>query len=498
MKKLGLAVNEDNSHFFGYRPADRMNLANLQAFVDQYAGTQVSQLVLCPNSMRTSYRSKVWDNIWEFGNLQIKGVQGEDAQFHHQWAENTKLLDEMGLNPYVIWIARCREKGLSPWISMRMNDTHCVDDETCFMHSRFWLEHPEYRRVPGSDWDWIGRSFDYGHKEVREYHMKLVREYLELFDMDGLELDWMRFAYHFKPGHEQEGAEILTEFMREVRELTKLWSGRRGHPIKVGVRVPSRPMAARGLGMDAVRWAREGLIDMLVPTAFWATTDTDTPIELWRELLGPAGEKITLAAGQEILLRPFPSPQQRFNDLESLRGFAAAMLDRGADQIYLFNYMDECTTIEVLADYPRIINECGRPETLLDKPRRHVVTYPDTMPPGVGTPSILPADLKGKGPAQIRVCTGPRPTSGKAVIRAGLKDCPGVDQAKPSARLNSQPCKAIGDCENPEQFAETKRMIQFEIPLAAMQRGYNLVELFPDGGQPQQIGWMEIRIDPKA
>jgi hypothetical protein len=498
MKKLGLVVNEDNSHYFGLRSADKMDLPHLQAFVDQYAGTQVSHLFLCPNSMRTSYRSKVWDNIWDLGKQQIKGDIEEDAKFHHLWVDNAKLLDEKGLNPYVIWIDRCRQKGISPWISMRMNDTHCVDDETCFLHSRFWLEHPEYRRVPGSDWDWIGRSFDYGHKEVREYHMKLVREYLELFDMDGLELDWMRFAFHFKPGHEQEGSEILTEFMREVRELTKLWSGRRGHPIKLGVRVPSRPMAARGLGMDGVRWAKEGLIDLLVPTAFWATTDTDMPIELWRELLGSAAENITLAAGQEILLRPFPSPQQRFSDLESLRGFVAAMLDRGADQIYLYNYMDECTTIEVLTHYPQIINECGRLDTVLDKPRRHVITYPDTMPPGVAAPSILPADLKGKGPAQIRVYTGPKPTGGKAVIRAGLKENPGVDQTKPSARVNSQACKPMVDGENPQQFAETKRMIQFEIPLTAMQRGYNLVELFPDGEQPQQIGWLEIRIDPKA
>lgn len=498
MSTLGLAVNEDNSHFFGSRPADRMNLAHLQAFVDQYAGTQVSHLILCPNCMRTSYRSKVWDNIWDFGNQRVLGDREEDDPFHRLWVKNTRRLDEMGLNPYMVWIDRCREKGISPWISMRMNDIHCVDDTSCFLHSRFWLAYPEYWRVPGSDWDWIGRAFDYGHKEVREYHMKLIREYLELFDMDGLELDWMRFAFHFKPGHEQKGAEILTEFMREVRELTTLWASRRGHPIKVGVRVPSRPMAAKGLGMDGVRWAREGLIDLLVPAPFWATADTDMPIELWRELLGPAGEKITLAAGQEILLRPFSSPQQRYNDLESLRGFAAAMLDRGADQIYLYNYMDECTTIDVLADYPRILNECGQLEALLDKPRRHVVTYPDTMPPGVAAPSVLPTDLKGKGPAQIRVYTGPKPASGKATIRAGLKDCPGVDQTKPSARLNSEACKAIEDLGNPEQFAETKRIVQFEIPLPALQRGYNLVELFPDGGPPQQIGWMEIRIDPNA
>ncbi|MDF2668153.1 MAG: hypothetical protein K0R67_459 [Paenibacillus sp.] len=33
---------------------------------------------------------------------------------------------------------------------------------------------------------------------------------------------------------------------------------------------PSRPQTARGLGMDAVEWARQGLIDMLVITPLWS------------------------------------------------------------------------------------------------------------------------------------------------------------------------------------------------------------------------------------
>jgi hypothetical protein len=57
--------------------------------------------------------------------------------------------------------------------------------------------------------------------------------------------------------------------------------------ILLGARVPSRPHTAVGLGMDGVRWAKEGLIDMLVPCPFWATIEFDIPIEEWkRELSG--------------------------------------------------------------------------------------------------------------------------------------------------------------------------------------------------------------------
>jgi hypothetical protein len=514
MRKSGLVINEDNSHFFGTRSVDQMDMAHLLAFVDQYAGTQVSHLFLCPNSMRTSYRSKVWDPIWEIGSQKFDGPRGEN------WAKTAHALDEKGINPYTVWIARSREKGISPWITMRMNDIHSVHETCNFMHSTFWLKHPEYWRVPGSDWDWIGRAFDYGHKEVREHHMTLIREYLELFDIDGLELDWMRFGFHFKPGHEREGAEILTEFMREVREMTNLWSGRRGHPIRLGARVPARPMTAKGLGMDAVRWVREGLIDMLVPTPFFSSADTDIPLELWQDLFGPAGEKITLAAGLEILLRPYPAAEHRLNDLESVRGFAAAMLDRGADQIYLFNYMDYETTVENPADYQAIIRECARLETVLDKPRRHVLTYTDTWPLGVAAPTLLPSDIPDKGPAVFRIYTGPVPATGQAVIRVGLKDKPGVELAVITAQLNSEECTPLPDGANfptgsqgeaipniltaqleskvPSLFSETKRMIRFEIPLSALQRGYNLVQLYKKDGLPQQVVWMEIRIDPKG
>ena len=35
----GLIVNEDNSHFMLYRPAEKMTVEGLHEFIDQYAGT---------------------------------------------------------------------------------------------------------------------------------------------------------------------------------------------------------------------------------------------------------------------------------------------------------------------------------------------------------------------------------------------------------------------------------------------------------------------------
>ena len=60
---------------------------------------------------------------------------------------------------------------------------------------------------------------------------------------------------------------------------------RLGHPVKLGVRVPSRPETARMLGMDGVAWAKEGLVDVVAPSPFWATCEFDIPMQEWGRLL---------------------------------------------------------------------------------------------------------------------------------------------------------------------------------------------------------------------
>ena len=348
MSKPTLILNEDDSHFFGSRSAEQMNIEGLHTFVDQYANTAVSHLFLCPNAMKASYRSKVRDAIWELSDGQKPPPEG----FAKKWCANARLLDERSLDPYAVWIARCREKQISPWLSMRMNDVHNVDDVDNYIHSSFWRKHPDYWRVPGGK-GWTDRALDYGIPEVREHAMAYVRELLERYDPDGLEPDWMRFGYHFRPGKEAEGAVLLTQFMRDVRALTQQWSAKRGHPIQLGARVATLPEAAKGLGMDGVTWVREGLVDMLVPTPFWATTDFDIPIELWREQIGSAAKNIVLAAGRY----------------------------RGADSIYLFNYLDPGPMTGGRDAYRTLLEEGLSLKNVTKKPRRHVITYRDTVAP---------------------------------------------------------------------------------------------------------------------
>ena len=494
----GLIVNEDSSHFFCTFGADAMTVEGLHALIDEYSDSSITHVFFNGNAMRTSFDSQVWDSIWSGRNLPYTHEEpGSDSPSFEKWVYNCQLLHIKGIDPYAIWIARCREKGISPWLSMRMDDTHEVDNPESPLHSEFWRDHPEYWLVPGSP-VYFYRGLDYGIQEVRDYHLALVKEYLERYDADGLEIDWMRESYLFKPGHEKEGTAFLMDFMHQVRELAKQFSAKRDHPIKVAVRVPALPETARSMGLDAIAWAHADLIDMLIVSPRWDTADFDIPVERWIELLGPAAATLTIVACMTDRIQPFYGPDFIFDSVEPMRGFAASMLDRGAEQIYLFNHMPDPSG----PSWQAIYDQGGRRETVLARPRRHIVTFHDVAPFGIAPVLELPAILTRPSlylrPAQFRIHIGPKPQAGRTIIRMGLTDKAGVAQVGVTARLNSVACNPWADLPQPEQFAcsNCARVMQFDIPLEAMQRGYNVVELILTEGKDQEIVWVEIYIDP--
>ena len=484
-----LVINEDSSHFFGSRKPQEMTLAGLHALVDQYAKSAVTHFFLCPNASRSSFRSRSRDAIWD----PVDGKEPDDL-----WPQNAKRLFEAGLDPYQVWIGRCREKGVSPWLSMRMNDVHSVDDVGHFIHSSFWRKHHEFWRVPnGSAGPWVNRALNYAHAAVREHQMAFVRELLERYDPDGLELDWMRFGYHLTPGRESQESVILDDFVRQVRSLTTEWSKKRGHPLLLGVRVPAHPDAASGLGMDAVLWANEGLVDLIVPCPFWSSSDFDIPIELWLERLGDSAKRIVVAPGLEHNSRPWPGGQAVANDLAAARGFAASAYHRGAESLYLFNWMDSQTRPVDESEYALLLQDGLSRQVVQSSPRRHLVCYRDTVPSGFPNGSQLPVDTDvGR---DFRIHVGAKPESGEVWAIAGLARRDGLAEARFTASLNDRELGLAENVPDLHRFGGgAVRAVRFPCPLDAVSDGYNKLHIRQtDGGTPQQIVWVEICLEPK-
>ena len=400
-----------------------------------------------------------------------------------------------------------------------MNDVHHTEHLDHYMHNSFWKSHPQYWRVPGSVHAYGDRSLDYGIEAVRDHNLAFIAELLNRYDLDGLELDWMRFVFHFKPGHELRGGKILLDFWRKVRALADKAAARLGHPVSLATRVPTRPEVARGLGLDAIAWAREGFLQQVTVSPYFGSSDFDIPLHHWIELLGPVRDRVVLAPSLDMRLCVHHTETPRWLDPDSVRGFASAMFNRGADLIYLFNhhYLHKPgggrTPVSWVREFVKNFSTAGSPDTLRNLPRRHVVTFTDVTPPGVPFASLLTCSLRFNRAAQFRLDTGPTPPAGSTVtLVVGLAERPGVADAHAEARINSVTCRALpeaplittepgGDVDPKSRLVDVSmpdvvRVLQFTVDPTQLEAGHNLFEILLRSEASQNAAWVEVRITP--
>ena len=319
------AVNEDNDHFFKC-DSSLMDEKGLVDYIDYVCRGKVTHVFFCVSGQRTSYDSRTWEPIW-------KGLEEPARQdtatapdgTRDRWAVNAKKLHDTGIDPYDVWVRRCREKGVHPWVSMRMNDVHGCNVSNYFRNTSWYKAHPEFRLDPsGKNPDWFMNQLDYARPEVRAYHLAQVKEIAERWPADGVELDWMRFGHAFRPGEGRKNAHILDGFMREAGAAIHA-AGR-----KVAVRVPYKPEKCDELGFNVAKWAKEGLVDVVIPAPFIMSA-RDLPVEGWKAAL----------AGTKVLLVPDLGCEVDTSDRalvpELYRGIAKSFVDRGADGAYIYN-----------------------------------------------------------------------------------------------------------------------------------------------------------------
>jgi hypothetical protein len=477
----GIIYNEDDTHRFLLSAAGEAKPGQLDHLVDQLAGTHVSVLSICCCAKKTNFDSKAWEPYWEGFDPAADNSQpifGEvpeaDRPTYRTWLHNMLLFHQAGIDPNQRMVERCRKDGISPWISIRMNDVHDAHLAHSPLHSRFWMEHHEYWRYPDRFNGWNDRCFDYGLAPVRDHTMGLIKEVCDRYDMDGLELDWNRFPLHFREGEEQEKGKILTEWMAEVREIVRKAEVKKGHRILLVARVPAQPEVSAGTGLDAVTWAKRGIIDHLIVAPFWATTDFDIPVERWNELLLGTGVGVT--AGIEALVRPSRGAQPIDNTVEMRRGAALASLARGSQGIYLFNYF------EVPKVTPELLRELDSPEALAGKDRTYVVTYVDITIPGKPIPAPLPKSLEPGQSAKFPCFLGPETGQTDGRVQLGLSGA----NPQVSVRLNGKECN---------QQAEGA---SFTFRSERLQPGYNEVSVTNQTNAPLSIELVEVHLKGEA
>jgi len=486
-----LFFNQDSDNHYYHPLPGEMTVKHLNRIVDPLNHTHTRVFVLGANAKFATFPSTAWEVITDallpddaarFTGVADSGA-ADDPWFHRS-AMNLRALFAQGIDPPAYMLARARRYGMEGWLSVRMNDGHARNQPDHPLNSRFYREHPEYWTVGNT----LGNAWDYALAPVRAHFLALITELLDRYDLDGIELDWNRSPNHFRDGHYDEGRAILTRWMGEVRQAVEATAARRKHRIQLVVRVPARPEVARGIGLDAVAWARRGYVNRLIVGPYKGTTDYDVPVEQWKRLLRGTGVPVTVCL--EHVVSFFPGAPNRWSHFwcmtrEQLRGAAIGALHRGSDGIYLFNHMSRP------ADDPELFRELGDLNTLESTGRDYLVTWVSPEIPGQPIPCDLPRIIEPGGTAAFRIYTGPKPARG--VLGTVFLTLAGpVREAHPGLYVT------VNDHPTEQQIAGTSPVfpdharLPFLVASDSFSRGYTNIEVRNGTVEEIEINGVEL------
>ena len=278
-------------------------------------------------------------------------LQGTD----HACVRAMNGLKQQGTDALRLVTEHMQSRGKEVLAAIRLSDTHHKSlDPANPLCPQFAINHPEYV-IKQPDGRTNETALDYSIQEVRDHRMAIMKEIIIGYPVDGLELNFVRWAKHFPRDKGREKAPIMTRFVERIRRMMDD-SGRRrknGKRLTLGVRVPESLYTCWLAGVDIETWVKQGWIDFVVIST-WNNTDPQLPVDEFARFTRPAGVDTIVTMGNMIgsLSSGPPIPRDRgtarsakhaagyvsmlLNTAEA-RGAAANFYTYGADSISFWN-----------------------------------------------------------------------------------------------------------------------------------------------------------------
>jgi len=237
-----------------------------------------------------------------------------------------------------------RKNGLESIWTLRMNDIHDAwtteflpewkrQDPTRVMSTLAKAKNFNDRRR-------LWSLVDFEHPDVHLRLIEIIREVLQNYDVDGIELDFMRAPFYFRTGyHGQPATEaqigVMTRLVRAIRQLILNESRKQNKPLLLSVRVPSTVELCRRIGLDVRVWLKENLLDTMSLGGGYITFDVPVAelIALGRQHDVP----VYPCLSQSGLMQRPPRGTATKQPPEAWFGAAARLWADGASGIYSFN-----------------------------------------------------------------------------------------------------------------------------------------------------------------
>ena len=245
--------------------------------------------------------------------------------------DNLRYLEENHGGPVTLIAAQCRRAGIDFFPSVRMNEHYDMEIDSP-SYSRLRRENPHYligrgEDIPGPTLEWgIRTGLNYAVPEVREYMASIIVELISRFDVDGIELDYMRHPGYFRIEEAYANRYLMTDLIRFVREQMDAVSASKGKELDLIVRVPPTIRDCTRVGLDVTTWIQEELVDVMIAGGGFIPFET------------PVHEFVAAAEGTGCLIYGAMEALRGTVDELTLRAVAARYLEQGVQGLYLFNF----------------------------------------------------------------------------------------------------------------------------------------------------------------
>lgn len=348
---------------------------------------------------------------------------------------NMRALIDQGTDPLKLAVEFARANGIEAIWTLRMNDIH--DAFTPALWPQWKTDHPDALLGKREDWGayppgsqarwWAG--VDFTREDVRRRTVQLIEEVARDYQVDGIDLDWLRHPIHFPETIRgepvaQRSVDLITALVRDVRTMLARVERERGRTILLATRVPLTTAAGRYIGVDVETWLGEGLVDFVtigggyvpfsMPTAEIATICRKHDVPVY---------PCVSASG---MMRRAPFGKGQLYGIEGWRATAANAFAQGADGVSLFNLFPSPGNDAHNQLVRQAFSELGDPATLAGKDKlfvldneahmathgyvNHIVPHAQCLPkplePGNATIATVPvSDVPPaeKGTVELRV-----------------------------------------------------------------------------------------------
>ena len=480
--------NDGDDAWIAGAPATKDGFLSLR--MDHIADCGVDSMFYCTTMSINSFTHD--SRVTEVFNTQARSASS------NRMSELIKIQTD----PLKLAIETCRKHDIEIIWTLRMNDIH--DSFTPEYVSQWKKDHPQFlmgsrEEAAGTDgrnplhfWSWA----DFEHQEVRDVILVAVKDVLDRYDVDGIDLDFQRHICYFKETRRYEPVtaehcEMLTDLVGKIHKEVLAASKRKGKPILLSARILATLEQNRRFGLDVEKWVNNGYLDFI--TTGCGYDPFTMPDDMIRRGHAWGLPVYRCVSGSAMLQEQVEHTDLLPYNLAAWRAVAANAWHSGVDGIMTFNLFPKLPGTADTKTARTAWQEMGDPKGLVGKDKLYCIEhlhYDDNcyLFKSVPREGRLPVTIKRKE-LVTRMLPVADDIAGLAdrieklrlrICLAGLESGDKVDVKMNGTQLAATP-------EKPLWFAA-------DVPPAAMKQGDNTLAVTFASGKAESLTMQSVEL----